>query len=131
MGNKEKLYSVFGELVYVVAMTDGIIQPEEKEALHDIIANHPWANEIEWSFNYEVEKHQDIDYLYKRVLDACHQNGPDPEYKFLVEVLDAVAQASKHKESEKQIIDKFTFELTERFKKDIDKLNKISDEEDS
>jgi len=129
MGNKEKLYSVFGELVYVVAMTDGIIQPEEKKALHDIIASHPWANEIEWSFNYEVEKHQDIDYLYKRVLDACHQNGPDPEYQFLIEVLEAVAKASRSKKDEKEVIDKFTFELTERLKKDIDKLNKPQEED--
>jgi hypothetical protein len=130
MGNKEKLYDAFGELVYVVAMTDGIIQPEEKKALHEIIANHPWANEIEWSFNYEVEKHQDIDYLYKRVLDACHQNGPDPEYKFLIEVLEAVAEASKSSRDEKEIIDRFTFELTERFKKDIDKLNSSQEEEE-
>ncbi len=129
MGNKEKLYDAFGELVYVVAMTDGIIQPEEKKALQDIIANHPWANEIEWSFNYEVEKHQDIDYLYKRVLDACYLNGPDPEYKFLIEVLEAVAQASTSAEDEKQVIDRFTFELTERFKKDIDKLNRAHEED--
>lgn len=130
MSNKEKLYDAFGELVYIVAMTDGIIQPEEKKALHDIIANHEWASEIEWSFNYEVEKHQEIDYLYKKVLDYCHQNGPDPEYKFLIEILEAVAQASTHKDDEKQIIDKFTFELTERFKKDIDKLNKRDSEEE-
>ena len=129
MGNKEKLYDAFGELVYVVAMSDGIIQPEEVKALHDIIAKHPWAKEIEWSFKYEVEKHQDIDYLYKRVLDACHQNGPDPEYKFLLEVLEAVAHASRHIEDEKQIIDKFTHELTERFKKDIDKLNELPEKE--
>jgi hypothetical protein len=123
MENKEKLYDAFGELVYVVAMADGIIHPEEKKALHDIIAEHPWASEIEWSFNYEVEKNQDIDYLYNRVLDACHQNGPDPEYQFLIELLEAVAKASTHADDEKKIIDKFTYELTERFKKDIDKLN--------
>lgn len=126
--NKEKLYEAFGELVYVVAMTDGIIQPEEKDALKKIIANHPWAKEIEWSFNYEIEKHQDIDYLYKRVLDQCHKNGPDPEYKFLVEVLEAVANASSNKVSEKELIDKFTHELTERFKNDLDKLYKKEDE---
>ena len=130
MENKEKLYDAFGELVYVVAMADGIIQPEEKKALHKIIQEHPWASEIEWSFNYEVEKHQDIDYLYKRVLDACHQNGPDPEYQFLIEILETVAQASSHTDDEKKIIDKFTHELTERFKKDIDKLNAKDEEEE-
>lgn len=126
--NKEKLYEAFGELVYVIAMTDGIIQPEEKDALKKIIANHPWANEIEWSFNYEVEKHQNIDYLYKRVLDLCHKNGPDPEYKFLVEVLEAVANASSDKVSEKEVIDRFTHDLTEKFKNDLDKIHKKEDE---
>lgn len=129
MSNKEKLFDAFGELVYVVAMTDGIIQPEEKQALQNIIAKHPWAKEIEWSFNYEVEKHQDIDYLYKRVLDYCHQNGPDPEYQFLIEILEAVAQASPNTDNEKLVIEKFTNELTERFKKDIDKLNYPGEDE--
>ncbi|MDF1551067.1 MAG: hypothetical protein P1P88_24815 [Bacteroidales bacterium] len=129
MSNKEKLYDAFGELVYVVAMTDGIIQAEEKKALHDIISNHTWASEIEWSFNYEVEKQQDVDYLYKKVLDYCHQNGPDPEYQFLIEILEAVAMASTHKDDEIQVINKFTSELTARFKRDIDKLNKREEED--
>ncbi len=123
MSNKEKLYEVFGEMVYVVAMADGIIQPEEKDALEKILANHPLAQEIEWSFNYEIDKHNDPEYLYDRVLNYCHKNGPDPEYQFLVEILEAVANASSHTESEKKLIDRFTYELTERFKKDIDKLN--------
>ena len=130
MSNKEKLYDAFGELVYVVAMTDGIIQSEEKQALHEIIAGNPWARGIEWSFNYEVNRHQDIDYLYNKVLDYCHRNGPDPEYKFLIEVLEAVARASSNIDDEKQVIDKFTFELTERFKKDIDRLNARDENEE-
>ena len=123
MSNKEKLYEVFGEMVYVVAMSDGIIQAEEKDALGKILADQPLAREIEWSFNYEIAKHNDPEFLYDRVLNYCHQNGPDPEYQFLVEILEAVANASSHTENEKKVIDRFTFELTERFKKDIDKLN--------
>jgi hypothetical protein len=123
MINKEKLYEAFGELVYVVAMTDGIIQAEEKKALHEIIASHPWASEIEWSFNYEISKHQDLEYLYERVMHYCLENGPDPEYQFLIDILDAVAKASSSKNVEEEIIKKFASELTERFKKEIDKLN--------
>lgn len=123
MINKEKLYEAFGELVYVVAMADGIIQPEEKKALHEIIASHPWASEIEWSFNYEISKHQDLEYLYKRVMHICFENGPNPEYQFLIEILEAVAKASSSKNIEEEIINKFASELTERFKKEIDKLN--------
>lgn len=123
MSNKEKLYEVFGEMVYVVAMSDGIIQAEEKDALEKILADHPLAQKIEWSFNYEINKHNDTEYLYNKVLNYCHQNGPDPEYQFLVEILEAVAKASSETENEKKVIDRFTYELTERFKKDIDKLN--------
>jgi len=129
MSNKEKLYEVFGEMVYVVAMSDGIIQAEEKDALGKILADHPLAQEIEWSFNYEINKHNDPEYLYNRVLNYCHQNGPDPEYQFLIEILEAVAKASPDSENEKKVIDRFTYELTERFKKDIDKLNARNKEE--
>jgi len=123
MSNKEKLYEVFGEMVYVVAISDGIIQAEEKDALEKILAEHPLSQEIEWSFNYEINKHNNPEYLYNKVLNYCHQNGPDPEYQFLVEILEAVAKASPQAENEKKVIDRFTFELTERFKRDIDKLN--------
>jgi len=129
MSNKEKLYEVFGEMVYVVAMSDGIIQAEEKNALEKILADHPLAQEIGWSFNYEIDKHNDPEYLYNKVLNYCHQNGPDPEYRFLIEILEAVAKASTETENEKKIIDRFTYELTERFKKDIDKLNTRQKEE--
>ncbi len=123
MNKKEKLYEAFGELIYVVAMADGIIQPEEINTLHTILANHPWASDIEWSFNYEVSHHQDLEYLYKKVLSICYQNGPDPEYQFLIDLLENIAQASNSFETEKKVIAKFTNELTERFKNDIDKLN--------
>jgi len=123
MSNKEKLYEVFGEMVYVVAMSDGIIQPEEKDALDKILKDHPLAQEIEWSFNYEISKHNSLEYLYERVLNYCHQHGPDPEYQFLIEILEAVAKASPQTMSEKEVIDRFSYELTERFKTDIDKLN--------
>ena len=129
MSNKEKLYEVFGEMVYVVAMSDGIIQAEEKDALKKIVDKNPLAKDIEWSFNYELNKHNDTEYLYERVLNYCHQNGPNPEYKFLIEILEAVANASSNSESEKKLIDRFTYELTERFKKDIDKLNSQNVEE--
>jgi len=128
MNKKEKLYEAFGELVYVVAMADGIIQPEEVQILHDIVAAHPWASDIEWSFNYEVAHKPDLEFLYNKVMSICHQNGPDPEYQFLVDLLEHVAQVSNSMELEKKVITKFTFELTERFKNDIDLLNDFEEE---
>ena len=50
--NQEKLYEAFGELLYVVAMADGLIQEEELSALDEVLKGHPWAADIQWSFNY-------------------------------------------------------------------------------
>lgn len=123
MGKLERLYDVFGDLLYVVAKADGIVQKEEVEVLERVIANHPWAKEIEWAFNYDLEKNTSVDYLYKKVIDFCHEYGPNPEYKFLLDVLEAVANASGQvNEKEMGVINKFTTELTDRFKKDLDKL---------
>ncbi len=125
MGKLERLYDVFGDLLYVIAMTDGIIKKEEVEALERVLANHPWAKEIEWAFNYDMEKHTSVDYLYNKVLDFCYEYGPNPEYQFLLEVLGEVAKSSGTvNEKEMTVINKFTTELTNRFKKDLDELEK-------
>ena len=39
--NQEKLYEAFGELLYVVAMADGMIQEEEIETLENVLSEHP------------------------------------------------------------------------------------------
>ncbi len=123
MGKLERLYDVFGDLLYVVAMADGIIQKEEVDALERVLEKHPWSKEIEWAFNYDLEKHTSVDYLYNKVLDFCYEYGPNAEYQFLVEVLEEVAKSSGEvNEIEMVVINKFTTELTDRFKKDLDEL---------
>lgn len=127
MVQKEKLYDAFGELLYVVAMADGLVQKEEVEALENILRNHPWAREIKWSFNFELEKNEDIDFLYQKVLDICHQNGPSEEYQFLIELMEDLARASDGIDiAERAVIKKFTHDLTEKFIKDIEKLQSQS-----
>ena len=119
--NKEKLYEAFGELIYAVAMVDGVIQQEEKDALDKILRGHSWANEIKWSFNYEMEHRNFIDYLYNKVVDACHQAGPQPEYKFLIEIMEEIANASNGIDSaEEKIIESFSKDLTARFRRDLE-----------
>jgi len=125
MSQKTRLYDAFGELMYVLAMADGVIQPEEKEALTRILENHPYGKEVVWSFNYEAEKKHDLEAVYLRVLNICHENGPDPEYQMLLELMEEVAKASAGiVPSEQKVIDRFTLELTKRFKEDIKKINK-------
>ena len=121
--NQEKLYEAFGELPYVVAMADGMIQEEEIETLENVLSEHPWAASIKWSFDYERRKSSSIDEVYAKVLDYCKFRGPHPEYQQMITVMQAVAEASSGvDEDEKNIIDGFIFTLTNQFKKDIEKL---------
>lgn len=121
--NQEKLYEAFGELLYVVAMADGMIQEEELETLENVLLEHPWAASIKWSFDYERRKSSSIDEVYAKVLDYCKFRGPHPEYQQMIAVMQAVAEASSGvDEDEKNIIDGFIFTLTNQFKKDIEKL---------
>lgn len=123
MTNKSYLYDAFGELIFLVAMADGGIQQEEISALEKILTNHAWAKEISWSFNYEASKNNNLEDIYKKVILACHDNGPDPEFTFMIEVMEAVAEASKGKDAaEEARIKGFVHDLTERFRRDIEKL---------
>lgn len=120
---KAYMYDAFGELIYLVAMADGLIQDEEVKALEDILAKHPWSKEIQWSFNYEASKNNNPEDTYKKVIMACHDYGPNPEFEFMVEVMEAVAAASAGVDDQEQAkMDKFVADLTNRFKADMEKL---------
>ncbi|MCB9273630.1 MAG: TerB family tellurite resistance protein [Lewinellaceae bacterium] len=126
MTPKERIYDAFGELAYLVARSDGLIQAEEVEKLEEILMAHPKGREIKWSFDYERRKRNAPEQLYKKVIDRCRENGPDPEYQFLVEMLERVAYASAGIDSrEEAAIKGFVHDLTERFKKDIQDINQL------
>lgn len=121
MTNEERLYDAFGELVYAVCLADGYIQPEETEALERLLSNHDWAKEIKWSFDYEVRAgKKTVDEAYKKALITFEKVGPNPEYAFMLEVLEEVARASHGVDSnESAIISQVSVDLTERFAKDL------------
>lgn len=119
--NHEKLYEAFGELLYVVAMADGFIQEEEISALERVLAEHPWAADIKWSFNYERKKERAVEEVYARVLDYCTNAGPSPEYQNMIEVMEAMAKASDGiDQEEKEVMDGFSNTLIQKFKSDIE-----------
>jgi len=95
MKDTDKLIEAFGELAYVVAMADGAVQEEEIKALKTKLSGHKWGEDIQWSFDYEVKKQRDPEELYKKVMTYCEMHGPDPEYKFLMELLEDIAKASQ------------------------------------
>ena len=123
MKDTRKLFETFGELVYVVAMSDGKIHPEETEIIEKKLANHPWGSEIKWSFDYEVSKGNSIEELYKKVISYCEIHGPDAEYDFLIDLLEDVAKADGNKNgNERVIIEGFTNNLIQKFKEDLKNL---------
>ncbi len=126
MRNRDKLMEAFGELAYVVAIADGKVQEEEIKALETKLSEHEWAADIRWSFNYELKKKNDPEELYKKVITYCEMHGPDPEYKFLLELLEDIAEASSGVDPDEQsFMSDFVEELTDRFKNDIDRINKL------
>lgn len=123
MVSKDRLYQTFGELLYVLAMSDGIIQKEEITILEEILMGHPKAKDIKWSFDYENNNQSDVESLYKKVIEVFADNGPDEEYDFMIFALTKVAEASDGVDAdEKTVINNFAKELLERFKKDIETI---------
>lgn len=120
--DKEKLYETLGELLYAVAMADGVIQPTEIERLNEIVQHHPWGSSIKWSFDYEDQKRRNLDEVYKDVINFCHDYGPTPEYDEFLELVALVADASDGIDHhEELVISNFGKNLVERFKDDLDK----------
>ncbi len=126
MKETELLFEAFGEMIYVVAMSDGVIQKEELAVVEEKMQGHPWGKSLKWSFNYEMKKSNSIEDLYKKVVFFCRDHGPDPEYDFLLDVLRDVANASSgidEKEGEK--IAKLSNELLDKFTNDLDIINAL------
>lgn len=123
MTEKEKLYEVLGELLYVIAKADGVIQNEERDALKKLLKNHSWASDVNWSFNYEESKNSSAEEIYKKVIIFCQSYGPTPEYDEFIDAMKFVANASEGiDESESQIINSFSKDLITRFQRDLDQI---------
>lgn len=123
MTDQEKLYETLGELLYVVAKADGVIQDDERSALADLLKDHEWAKEITWSFQYEESKDSSIDDLYKKVMNTCQKIGPSPIYVEFIASMNTVAEASNGiDQDESKVINSFSADLIEKFKRDIEAL---------
>jgi hypothetical protein len=127
MTKEEKLYEVLGELLYAIAKADGVIQNEEKEALTNLLKNHPNSSGILWSFEYEESKETSIDEIYQKVINYCHGYGPSPIYNEFIEAMNVLAEASDGVHvKETEIIESFSKDLLDRFRKDAERLKNES-----
>ena len=118
--SKHRLYKTFGELLYLVAIADGVIEPSEIEALDKILQGHPELEEIKWSFEYEMKNNDSVEYLYKRIIETYVDNGPDEEYEYFIKALNQLAAADGNIDhSESELIKNFSSDLIARFAADI------------
>ncbi len=119
MTDEGKLYETMGELLYAVAKADGVIQNDENEALQDILKNHKWKDEINWSFNYEVSKQRTVEEVYSKVIAVCDRIGPSPLYREFIQAMELVANANNGVDAnEEKVMSSFSADLIERFRKD-------------
>jgi tellurite resistance protein len=120
--SKERLMDAFGELIYALALADGVIQPEEISALENILKGHGWGREIRWSFDYEMKKGNSLKDAYEKAMETFKNYGPAPEYQYLIEILDAVAEAADGTlEEEDTVIKGFQAELRQKILDDLEK----------
>jgi tellurite resistance protein len=123
MDKKERLYDAMGELLYVIALADGVIQEEETNELEKIVNLHPKGAAIRWSFNYEKNRNADPEEVYDKVLSACHSYGPSPIYNEFIQAMHQIADAAAGiEEAESEKIQAFSDDLIARFQKDIERL---------
>ncbi|MBC8342604.1 MAG: TerB family tellurite resistance protein [Bacteroidetes bacterium] len=123
MIKRERLYDAFGDLIYAIALADGQIQNVEVEVLSKILEGYKGATDIRWSFDYNRIKGKSVEETYQRAIEVCKENGPDPEYPFLIELMVKVAKAYKGiVPSEQIILEKFATDLKAKFTSDLEKL---------
>ena len=68
MASETRLSDAYGELLYAIALADGIIQDSEVNIIKEVLKNHRWGQEVLWSFNYETEKKNDPKESYEKAL---------------------------------------------------------------
>lgn len=121
MISEHRLYSTFGELLYLVAMADGIVTNNEINKLDEILKDHPAAEGIKWSFNYEMDSNNSIEDLYKKIIETYSDNGPDESYEFFIDSLRQLAAADGNLDQKEEIlINQFSSDLIQRFSKDLE-----------
>jgi len=124
MVSETRLKDAFGELIYSVAIADGMIQDEETDTLDKALEDHPWEEEIKWSFNYERKKKSSLKETYLKALDTFKEYGPHRDYKTLIELLEKIAESSDGFQSkEGKVISIFQKSLRAHFLEFMDENN--------
>ena len=117
MISQAQLYDAFGEIIYAVAIADGLIQDEELGVIDKKLADFSWGKDAKWSFEWEKKKKTKLKDAYLKALETFKENGPHPDYYELIELLEAIAKASDgFEKKEGQVISIFNKSLQSHFR---------------
>lgn len=121
MVSQARLHDAFGELIYAVAIADGLIQEEEINVIDEKLKEFSWGEDAKWSFNWERKKGTQLKDAYLSALETLKENGPHPNYYELIELLEDVAKASDgFEKKEGQVISIFNKSLRAHFLEYLD-----------
>ena len=93
MQNKESLYEAFAELSYAVAISDGVVEQEEIDAVVNASKDHPIQKMILTQF-HSKNLDASIAQSYKNILDIHRDFRLVDEYPFLINIIEELAKKS-------------------------------------
>ncbi|MFK7774841.1 MAG: TerB family tellurite resistance protein [Saprospiraceae bacterium] len=121
MVSQARLHDAFGEIIYAVAIADGLIQEEELKLIDEKLAQFSWGEDAKWSFNWERKKETKLKEAYLKALDTLKENGPTASYYDLINILEEVAKASDgFEKKEGRVISIFNKSLRSHFLEFLD-----------
>lgn len=113
--SKEQLYQSFAELIYAVAMADGILMAAERKAIKQILGDHAMMPYIDNLFDATNKHSISIVSAYYKVRQYIKENKPDPEFSFLVQVLEALSKLSEGvADEEENLVEDFVLDLKQK-----------------
>jgi len=121
MISQARLHDAFGEIIYAVAIADGLIHEEELKVVDEKLQDFSWGKDAKWSFHWEKKKGTELKVAYLRALETFKENGPTPHYYELIEILEDIAKASDgFEKKEGQVISIFNKSLQLHFMEYLD-----------
>ncbi len=128
MKNIKQYYKELGKLVYAVAAADGVIQPEERDKLHQFVLKEMASHEssvdssgmnqafyVDFEFDASEERHpsgEEVIKSYARFIQGNYEVNDGLLIATSLKLLEAVALAYT-KANEKNIIENVRYEIRE------------------
>ena len=118
MTKKDRLFDAFGELLYAILHADQNIKDKNTylDITDQIARKYRITKHIDWNIDYQRRNAHSLENSYMRALMACRDNGPDPDYIDLFDLLKYTTDLNKNLTAEnKEFVGGFQNALKEIF----------------